>query len=604
MPLARAQQDTSSRFSESVIVVGDYTPVLDGVTDKVNMAPSAGMNITDDMVPVFTYDIKTRRMSSVTSTSGLKAAKVLGSPRRLYNNYMRLGIGHDMGSFMDFDQLLDLYYTSTRKETMTYGARLSYDNDVTTLYNPLVVDEDGRSCGRDRKALTRMEAFGNYIIDKKHLVSADISFDRQYGRYYGFTDSLLAAVLGCSRDDIAFSQYDFAYNNIALNLGAKSLYGDEGMLGYQVNAGLSDLWHKASFNQLKFDFDGEAHYAFPMLRKYKAIAYMHIFSDTYGQRYHLPGTADEPLLGYDTAAAATLFAADDTVAHRAGRHLFNINPYVDFLLDGFKVHAGFTIGFNAYDDTGSTKHNLFPDISVSKTFANNRIGIVAGFKGGYLVNDWNVLRLYNPYIAPAPPTYATVDNMLYAHLRYDFTKYMFLNVGLDNHFTKNSVFFKLDEMYLLKNVFTPYYLDVNNLVLSADFTFVNDEMITLTAGASYNVEYGVPDNQILLYNPDFTAHLGARLNYHDKWLFNMQSFFVSRVVSEFTVDPVTNMATASTKLPAHFALSFEVEYLHSRALSFFAKLDNMTLQRYFLWANYPAERFNVMVGLTYTFPKL
>ena len=41
-----AQTDsTKSQYSESVIVVGDYNPVLDGVGEKVNMAPAVNDNV-------------------------------------------------------------------------------------------------------------------------------------------------------------------------------------------------------------------------------------------------------------------------------------------------------------------------------------------------------------------------------------------------------------------------------------------------------------------------------------------------------------------------------------------------------------------------------
>ena len=79
-----AQNDTSnSVYNQSVYVVGDYNPVLDGVTEKVNVAPAPNDSVADELQPKFKYSITPHRISSLTSATGLKAAKVIGSPTRL-----------------------------------------------------------------------------------------------------------------------------------------------------------------------------------------------------------------------------------------------------------------------------------------------------------------------------------------------------------------------------------------------------------------------------------------------------------------------------------------------------------------------------------------
>ncbi|MBP5548670.1 MAG: hypothetical protein J6X58_07270 [Bacteroidales bacterium] len=591
-----AQSDsTKSVYNESVIVVGDYNPVLDGVTEKVNVAPTANENVSEVLKPKFTYSITPQRMSSLTPTTGIKAAKVIGSPTKLYNNYMRFGLGHDFYAFPDFNPLVDIYYTSMRNSDYSYGARLYHLTDVTTFGKE---NKNGAPStihyGRTRQSDTRFDIFGKYILNKQHMFSADISFDRDYGRYYGFTDSTLYDVLSMTRDSISFSDYAFAYNNIALNIGAKSLNTDVNKLGYDVNMGISDMWGRYDFSQKAINLDAGIHYGFPMFKQYKAIAYLRTNWQGFSQSFDTPSTINDMPLGYDTT-----MALPDTLHN--GRHLLTLNPFVDFLFNGFKVHAGVEFGINRYDDTEKTKHNLFPDISVSKSFSNNSISITAGFHGEYKPNDWNSIRLVNPYVAPAPATKTTTDNNLYAHMRMNFSKKLILNLAIDNHFFKNFICFKPFETYSLHNVFTPYYVDYNSLMFAANFTFVNDEMITLSLGGDYSVEYNKPKDVPILYLSGLVAHLDADINYKDKWLFTLQTLYVAGMESDYTVNPVT-MTYETTSIPAHFGVALEAEYVHSRALSFFAKLDNLAFHRYYLWANYPASRFNAMVGLTYTFP--
>ena len=591
-----AQTDsTKSQYSESVIVVGDYNPVLDGVGEKVNMAPAVNDNVDAELQPSFTYSISPIRISTLTATSGLKAAKVVASPTKLYNNYLRFGLGHDFASFADFNPLVDLYYTSTRHDNYSYGARLYHQTDITTFGKKDELQLLSDYYGRDRHTINSLDLFGKYILNQKHLFSANLLYDREYGRYYGFSDSMLFAHKTLTRDEISYSDYAFAYNNLALNMGAQSLNTDVNKLGYDASISMADFWSRHDNSQLSFSLDGAIHYGFPMFSKYKAVAYLR----TQWQAYKQKSDAVEELaalpLGYDT-----LLPLPDQYA--IGRHLFKLNPYVDFLFNGFKFHAGLILGFNAYDDTASTAHNLLPDLVVTKTFSNNAISLTAGFKGDYNANDWNSIRLQNPYVAPAPNSLATVDNNLYAHLRINFSKKLQLNVTADNHFLDNAIYFQLDPRYTLRNVFQPYYVDLSILQFGADFTFVNDEMLSMSLGCTYDIDYNAPDNIPLLYDSPFTAYFNTHVNYKDKLLFSLQTQFLASCDADYVINPVTNLPTITTTLPARFGVAFEAEYVYSRALSFFAKLDNLTFQRYYLWANYPAARFNAMLGLTYTIP--
>lgn len=589
-----AQTDsTKSSYNESVIVVGDYNPVLDGVTEKVNVAPTVSDNNAENTMPTFSYSITPRRISSLSATSGIKAAKVIGSSTRLYNNYLRFGIGHDFASFVDFTPMMDLYFTSTRHENYSYGARIFHQTDITTFGK---YDEDAPSpdfYSRNRQSNTRFDIFGKYILAKKHLFSADLTFDREYGRYYGFSDSMLYNHMVLKREDISYSDYAFAYNNLALNLGAKSLHTDINKLGYEANISMADFWSRYHSNQLSMNLDANIHYGFPMFRQYKAVAYLRANWHGFKQHFNSPATVSGLPFGY--LATASL---PDTV--NEGRNLLTIGPYVDFLFNDLKFHVGFNLGVNGYDST-STPLNLFPDLSVAKSFANNSMSLVVGLRGDYRANDWNNIRLRNPFVEPAPLSKATIDNDLFAHFRINFSKKLILNIRADNHFYKNDIFFELDKNYSLNNVFKTYYVDLNQLDLGADFTFVNDEMLSMTLGFNYHADYNVPNNIPLLYDNAFDAFFDARIDYMDKWFFTLNAMLISSVDAEYEINAAGNYKVTKT-LPTRFGLGVEVEYVHSRALSFFAKFDNLTFQRYLLWTNYPAERFNAMLGLTYTIP--
>lgn len=595
LSIVMAQTDsTKSTYNESVIVVGDYNPVLDGVTEKVNVAPTVNESSADNALPAFTYSITPRRISSLSATSGIKAAKVVASPTRLYNNYLRFGLGHDFASLVDFTPLMDLYYTSTRHDNYAYGARLFHQTDITTFGKENKNSPSPDHYGRNRQSITRFDVFGKYILNKEHLFSADLAFDREYGRYYGFSDSMLYDIMAIKRDKLRNSRYAFAYNNVALNLGAKSLNTDVNKLGYEADLSMSEFWSNRYSNQLSMDLDANVHYGFPMFRQYKAIAYLRTHWQGFMQKFNTPSFSDYLPLGYDVLADMP-----DTV--NDGRSLLTVGPYVDFLFNDMKFHVGLSLGINGYDST-SSRVNLFPDIAVAKSFANNTFSLTVGLRGDYNANDWNSIRLANPYVEPAPLSKATVATDIYAHFRINFSKRLMLNIYADNSFNKNNIFFELDKNYKLCNVFKPYYVDDNVFHFGAEFSFVNDEMLSMVLGIDYDKNYNVPNYIPILYSPDFSSHFDATVNYKDKWYFTLNTRFFGRCDADYKTNPFSGNYEITATLPARFGIGLSAEYVHSRALSFFAKFDNMTFQRYYIWANYPAARFNAMLGLTYTIP--
>ena len=84
LPVVKAQRD-SNVYNERVVVTSRYKPVVEE-TQKINVAPT----ITDTVATMpksFTYDISTRRLTSLYEPSRIKAARIIGEPAtRLYNN--------------------------------------------------------------------------------------------------------------------------------------------------------------------------------------------------------------------------------------------------------------------------------------------------------------------------------------------------------------------------------------------------------------------------------------------------------------------------------------------------------------------------------------
>ena len=557
-----AQQENT--YNESVVVKGSYRPVIEE-SQKISF-PAV---ITDTITRIehdFQYSITPTRLRSVYDPSRIKAARILGEPTtRLYNNYFRVGMGNY------WTPLADLYWSSTRDRLKTYGIRLNHQSSWDKLPD----------YGANHFGQTDATLFGKYIFKDILQLSTDINYQHDHNLYYGFTDSTLQRTLEQTRDDISLKDYRAKYNLASWNIGIRNMQLDANKFAYTVNLHLSDLWASWGQNEFNYTVSGDMHYGFNIKNQYKGIVYLRAEWDGYSHSLKPNFEAERPL-------GCIADAEWDTV--RGNRHIAKINPYADFIFNGLQFHTGFTAGWDHFTSDTNTIFRFFPDIVVSKTLLKESLVLSFGATGGIDPNNWNTIRLINPYIAPGSEQRATRHYDFTAHLRWNPSKKLELNAEAAYAMLRDDISFHLDPSYALNNIYRPHYVDNNRVMLGADVSFVNDEMITLRAGGHY-YHYDLLGTDSIFYRPDWDALIGIDLNYHYKWLFHLEAQLLGKT-----------LADQNQTLPLRYGINAQIEYRHNRALSFFLRADNLAFQRYYYWANYPSQRGLFILGLTYTIP--
>ena len=558
-----------AQYNESVVVKGSYTPVIEQA-EKLNF-PAVVTDTLSRIERTFHYTITPTRLRAMYEPTRIRAARIVGEPAtKLYNNYLRLGMGNY------WSPLADLYWSSTRDRKKTYGVSLNHRSSWDKL----------KDYGPNHFGQTDVTLFGKYILADVLQLHTDLNYEHDHNLYYGFTDSTLQAVLNQSRDAISLDDYRASYNVATWNIGIRNMELDAKKLGYAANVRLGDLWGVYGQNELNLNLSGDVHYGFNIMNQYKGIAYLHAEWDFY-RNQRPDGTMP---LGYTPPATPVM----DTT-HKGG--LLKLNPYVDFLFRGLQFRTGLTF---AYDDYSYNvpHYYLFPDVTVSKKLMKDNLVLSLAATGGIDALSLNVLRQINPYVAPEiMGSRATVHYDFVGHARWSLSRKLEANAELSYSLLKDDATFILHPGYSLDNVFAPACFNANRFTAGADITFVNDEMITLRAGGHYyhfdhvaynNIGGTAPD--AVLYRPDWDALVSVELNYHYKWFFHLEGMLLGKVAAD------------NGTLPMRYGINAQVEYRHNRALSFFLKMDNLAFQRYWYWANYPSQRGLFILGLTYTIP--
>ena len=561
--------------SESVLVRGSYRPVIDtsekiffptDITDTAAVSPHS-----------FIYSITPTRLHALYEPARIRAARIKGEPAtRLYNNYLRVGMGNY------WSPLLDLYWSSTRDPLKTYGVRFNHQSSWGSISS----DDPAENYGKNHFGFTGITLFGKYIVKDILQLSSDLSYEHDHNLLYGFNDNTLQTALGMNRDDVDLSDIRAKYNRLSWNFGLRNMELDANKLGYSLNLRLYDLWASWYRNDFNLNLSGDIHYGFNIGNQYKGVAYLRAEWDGYIQSFDADGAMP---LGYVLALPVNY-----TEKHHL--NIVKVNPYADFMLNGLHFHAGFTAGWDAYTELAEgTIFRFFPDVVVSKHLFDGTLVLSLGATGGIDANNLNTIRQLNPYIAPLAEYRATRHYDFTGHARWTLSKKLELNVEVGYSLLQDDLTFMLDPNYGLNNVFQTLYLDDNRFTVGGDIAFVNDEMLTLRVGGHYysyaNIEYDTPAllPDAVFYRPDWDLLAAMDLNYDDKWLFHLEGDLLGKT-----------LADNGDELPIRYGINAEVEYRHNRALSFFLKMDNLAFQRYFYWANYPSQRGLFILGLTYT----
>lgn len=577
---AVAQQEDST-YNENVIVTGSYKPVIDEMP-KVNFAPAIA-DLDNELQHDFSYSVKTRRLTSLFAPSRIKAARVIAEPRpRLYNNYIRVGFGNY------WSPLLEAYYNSTANKNLTYGASLSHHSSWGTIGRQYVPEG---YYGPNYFSLTDVSLFGSYNKDNRIHLHTDLTYQNDFNLYYGFNNLTLDDYFNTinTRDDISTKDYRATYNFVGWNAAFKLLPTEKSLWAADADVKVNDLWTNHGQNEFNTGVTLQASHPVTFANTFSTLLALRLKGDVFINSF---GTKKMPL-GYQ--GGFVIPSESET------RTLFEINPYVSFTLVQINFHAGLRVALDGYTHPHSMRGHFFPDVTASRHFLHDALIVSAGITGEDRANSWNSTRLLNPYTILSDDLRTVQQYMLFGQFHYKFSRKLHLNLKASYNLYYDYLTFQRDPRFALNNVFMPKYESFNQFVLKGDFSFINDEMLSVVVGGTYYKGGAIGGDELPgLYHPSFDAHLNIRLNYNDKLLFHLNTQLLSKVAADYGYDPSAGQYVVTETLPMRYGIGLEVEYRHNRALSFFLKADNLAFQRYYYWLNYPSQKGLFMVGLTYT----
>jgi len=571
---AVAQKDTT-KLNQSVEVMKAYRPSISNA-NKVNLMPV--IDDTTRFTPEFKYSIESHPVKTGFTASPIGAADVNGLPSKdLGLGYLKLGLGTFSTAYGEF------FFNLPKAKIATFGLHLRH------------LSSDGKTKlrGGDRVenpfSQNNAAIFGSLNLGGT-ILSADLSYDRDAMRYYGYPELIPASVP---------FQYGSkqAYQNGNIKIALKSDEKNESDLKFNGGFNMGYFDAKTGQKQTSAGLFGKFDYNFGSVSGILDISYDHYKTDNINiyetdnmniEFQQLPGTKTEGWV--------------------------RIAPSVRLDGDNWSVRGG--VNFVAVQDKSflnSTK--LYPDFEANFRPIEGMLTLYASFKGDLKNNRYGDIAYENYWADPRHNVHNTdYTYVLSGGLKGKITREISYNVGLKYSKAKDLYFYVLNSFddassstipapRIYNNAFDLVYDNAGIFNLSTEFSYVSGKDLSVVLKGNY-YSYNLDNLSFAPQKPkfDLTASAGLRIidrltGFADvevigkrKAMTYYYSPFSSALpeTKEFSIDPAIQLNLGATyDLISNFKL--------------FGRVDNLLNRQNEQWLGYASQGLRLMAGVTFSF---
>jgi hypothetical protein len=554
LPAGAQVKKQESPLKREVTLYNPYKPSLPSAT-KRSFLPD--MNDTVRVSPNFHYDIKTEPFLPVYTISPIKAAALLPDPLpKLYKSYVNIGMGNYI------TPLAEISITNDRSKKGTLGlyARHYSSNSKIKLENDKKVfagymDNDASLFGRK--------------FFRKNILEGSADFTQKNRYAYGYDPTL---IYSSDKKETLNSYY---------NVGA-------------IASLASITLDSASFS---YDFDMHYNYFYKSPDQFQHNAgFTGIMAKSYKDFYVGSG------IGYDYYKLSAFLSSNP-------KSIISLSPFVKKSNEQWN----FKLGFQAVIDNNmasTPEFHIYPDINIGFSIIPSYANFFAGLSGKLEQNDPLKIIDDNPYLVRDGSMFK-LPNTDHELLAFTGLKG---NSGIGGNYLVSASYSLIKDMLFYSNIVFPdkplspqignnFIVlpdDVELLTIHGEMSGKISDKISFNGKASL-YKYTLTKNDLAWNKPGWDANIGIKYNLRDKILAGVDLNGIGQRKLMVTYSGITTTTTNKIfDMPAHFNLNLSAEYRYSKILSFWTKINNISNNRYYEWAFYPSQRFQFMLGFTYS----
>ncbi|MDR1153436.1 MAG: hypothetical protein LBL04_01895 [Bacteroidales bacterium] len=554
----------AQELNQELVLIRPYEP---SVTDAQKISTLPSLKDSFSIKPAFEYSIRSRRIDTRFDVSPIAPAKLQPLPQsKLYHGYIKLGAGTIPNA------LGEVAFNTVRNNDYAAGALLKYNGTGGKV-----------KLDNDEKVFAHAADASAKIYGQKFLHSAilygDVGASGITACNYGY-DTHAVDTAGIPIDtsfvkgDI-YKRYFFADASI----GIRSSHFKTEQLNYNVQLGYRHAHHQLDNMYVPgYTPDpGSDGYV-----KYNETA------------FNVKAQLDNNMFGGNVNI--DLFNRSN--AFDSLRHNFavDINPWFTLDNDSVRLQVGMRLAMYK-ERNGAMQYKIYPKMEFQFTLLKDIFIPFVGIDGYLRPNTWRDLVTENPFITPgltAPITNRQLQ--AYVGLKGTLTTKLSYYLRADFSTSKKECFFVNDTSYSrMQNYFTVVTDDLNTVSLKGELYFNPVESIDLDIKATY-FSYQPSTEKYAWHKPEYTIEFNAKYNLRNKIIANFGIMSIGKRYVKKFYDPETDYSI----LKGVIDFNLGVEYRYTKSLSFFLKINNLIGAKYYRWNFYPSQRFNAMIGFTYS----
>lgn len=544
-----------------------YNPFKPSLNKAVKMYFPPEISDTAVTVPQFNYTISASPFMPEYEIKTISAARLEPDPLpKLYKGFLNLGFGNY------FSPVGELNISSTRSRNGLAGIYLAHESS----FGKLMIDDATQVYGGYMDNMGRI--YGTRFL-RRTALAANIDFNHIRRYAYGGDPVLL------SMNEINKDSLKIQYLNPRADINIYSTRMDSAKMFYDIELYYNLLYQNSQYYQHLAGVNADLGYD------------MDIFYASLD-------------IGY---AMITIPNIEDKFRHRV-----RIKPAISKRSSNWNFRIGLQLIADAryYEEPPlpaeyKTKLFFYPDLKFQFSVIPTILSMYVGLDGEYTSNNASEIVYINPFVVthnltgliePSDELYSILPTDTKLRVKGGIAGHASANTGyrlnISYSMFENMVFYIND--LLEGRSFNPIYDNGELLNVQAEFsTRLSDEVSMVAQAGYYN--YSMEYLEKPWHKPAWDAKLGLDYNLRDKIIANANIHGLSKRFAR--VGPMSYSSSTDYEIfemPMNLSLSVGLEYRYTKILSFWARLNNIALNRYFEWNFYPSQRFLFMGGFTYS----
>ena len=542
-----------------------YNPFKPSLNKAVKMYFSPEISETTVRIPEFIYTISGSPFMPDYEIKTISAARLEPDPlTKLYKGFLKLGFGNY------FSPVGELSISSARSRNGLIGIYLGHESS----FGKLMIDDATEVFGGYMDNMGRI--YGTRLL-RRAALAANVDFNHIRRYAYGGDPLLLTEI---KKDSLKIE-----YFNPRADINLYSTRMDSAKMHYDI-----DLYYNLLYQNSQY--------------------YQHLAGISTDFGYDMDIFYASLDLGY---AMITIPNIEDKF-----RHHVRLNPAISKRSTNWNFRIGLKLLADAryYEEPSlpieyKTKLFFYPDLKFQFSVIPTILSMYVGLDGEYNSNNASEIIYVNPFIVtqnldgliePSDELYSILPTDTKLRVKGGIAGHASEKTGyrlnISYSMFENMVFYIND--LLQGRGFSPIYDNGELLNVQAELSTSLSDDVSLEAKAGY-YNYRMEYLEEPWHKPSWDAKLGLDYNLRDKIIANADLHGLSKRFAR--VGPMSYSSSPDYEvfeLPMNLSLSFGMEYRYTKILSFWAKLNNIALNRYFEWNFYPSQRFLFMAGFTYS----